>query len=1051
MKRFALWFALLLLSLAPTLAGAQGSPDIMWSQGIGVLAYRNIRYDKAGLRYIASDYLAVHVHNTGADGHSLPDSIVRTLDAGEPYYSADISPDGTLVAILTATKVTLRSVADGSTLWSQSATGPGRDVQFSPDGAFVTYNDNQNSSWQVLLRAADGIELNRWSYVDTSVFSPDSQYLLIRQRTGGGFTLYRLSNLTAAYVWTGIAYNVAEGALCFSPDGSRVVTLDTQHNDRLIIRRATDGAFLGGAYLPYNNQFPLLKENIWGYLATRFAPDGTTLYIAGNYSSKLTGVGAWIGAFSATWDTNNLNLFPMVNHELLRIVDNAGFPFSVGISPDTKQVMIGGGQYDGSLNRGAGFLSKYNTSDFSTPASVGGHGWIVNSVAYAPNGQFLASGSGDGTVILWNVDGTLKGRFYHGSEISTVAISPDSALVATAAGSLTGRGDGSIKIWRVSDGTLVRTISRPGVNCYCLAFSPDGTTLAAGYEYQYPNPGLSLYSVADGSLINGLPGGPYFALSYSPDGSRISTAGAVYDAHTLALIADCKYGGHTVAFSPDGKSLAIVNGGVSIQICNTTTGAVLQTIQAHDKRILGLAFSPDGKYLLSGGEDAKLRIWKLSDSSLAQDYDMETGIPGAWAGGGNGVRSVAYSPSGQYLAYAAGEGPVVLAKNPFWNAPAPNVNDQSVSLKQNGSLAITLTATDTTGTAVTFAIAASPAHGTLSGAGANLTYAPNAGYFGADSFTFTAKNGYGIVSQPATVSINVMERVKTTLTLKPLKNAYATPFHISANLQDKDGTPLANKSLTLAIDGVIVGSNTTNAVGKTSIEVPNPAQYAVGKHPISVAFSGDSDYQAAPTVSSVLTITKADSSLQLKTASGYLGQKATLSATLKRKTDKAALSGQTVTFKVDGVVAGQGITNASGVATFLYLIDEPLASGDHALTAEYAGDSSDNASIGSSTLTVKVTPTLLKASSLSGKRGRTVNLTGALKRSTDGKYLSGRAITFSIDGVVVGTANTDTNGVVTLSYPIAATLEVGKHTILIVFDGDGYYRANNANATLTVK
>jgi hypothetical protein len=85
---------------------------------------------------------------------------------------------------------------------------------------------------------------------------------------------------------------------------------------------------------------------------------------------------------------------------------------------------------------------------------------------------------------------------------------------------------------------------------------------------------------------------------------------------------------------------------------------------------------------------------------------------------------------------------------------APVAAAQSVSTTAGSALAITLTATDADSTTLTYVIVSNPSHGTLSGSGSALTYTPDAGFSGADSFTFKANDGFSD-SNVATVSITV--------------------------------------------------------------------------------------------------------------------------------------------------------------------------------------------------------------------------------------------------------------------------------------------------------
>jgi carboxypeptidase T len=85
---------------------------------------------------------------------------------------------------------------------------------------------------------------------------------------------------------------------------------------------------------------------------------------------------------------------------------------------------------------------------------------------------------------------------------------------------------------------------------------------------------------------------------------------------------------------------------------------------------------------------------------------------------------------------------------------APVANPQSVTTQQNTALAITLTGSDVDGDALTFGVQSGPSHGGLSGTAPALTYTPNSGYTGPDSFTLVANDGQ-MDSAPAAISIAV--------------------------------------------------------------------------------------------------------------------------------------------------------------------------------------------------------------------------------------------------------------------------------------------------------
>ncbi|MEO7717704.1 MAG: Ig-like domain-containing protein [Capsulimonas sp.] len=160
----------------------------------------------------------------------------------------------------------------------------------------------------------------------------------------------------------------------------------------------------------------------------------------------------------------------------------------------------------------------------------------------------------------------------------------------------------------------------------------------------------------------------------------------------------------------------------------------------------------------------------------------------------------------------------------------PTANNQSVSTAQNTAKAITLTGSDpnTPAKPLTYAVATSPAHGTLSGAAPNLTYTPNAGYFGPDSFTFTVNNGTS-TSAAATVSITVTQSAATNVTpqITVTRGGYvyirATGHYRQSITLTNTGGALSDP-LSLVLDS-LTGAMLTNATGTTAATTPSGSPY----------------------------------------------------------------------------------------------------------------------------------------------------------------------------------------------------------------------------------
>jgi WD40 repeat protein len=116
--------------------------------------------------------------------------------------------------------------------------------------------------------------------------------------------------------------------------------------------------------------------------------------------------------------------------------------------------------------------------------------------------------------------------------------------------------------------------------------------------------------------------------------------------------------GYAVAFSPDGRHLAVSSAGRIVNLHDLESGE-MRGLYADDdtepyEEFRPLVFSPDGRYLAAGDPDEWLiRIWDLQND----DYEHEEWLPGE--GSDDHIRSLAFSPDSRLLAAAGGEGPIV--------------------------------------------------------------------------------------------------------------------------------------------------------------------------------------------------------------------------------------------------------------------------------------------------------------------------------------------------------------------------------------------------------
>jgi WD40 repeat protein len=188
-------------------------------------------------------------------------------------------------------------------------------------------------------------------------------------------------------------------------------------------------------------------------------------------------------------------------------------------SPDGKLAALG----IQAFNRNLFLFRVADGAKLAGPISAHNNG--TSCVAFSPNGQFLASGGSDGTVKLWHLPDmtlirTLNGGVGYRPRVLAVLFSKDSSTIILG-------GQGGVLQYRVSDGKLLRQLT--SVSTRSAALSPDGTILASGSnrmdQYsQCTDCTIKLWRVADGALIRTIPGNNngVVSLAFSPDQGELA-------------------------------------------------------------------------------------------------------------------------------------------------------------------------------------------------------------------------------------------------------------------------------------------------------------------------------------------------------------------------------------------------------------------------------------------------------------------------------------------------------------------------------------------------
>jgi WD40 repeat protein len=517
---------------------------------------------------------------------------LRTINSGNTQVDLLLfSPDGKFLASSSGRFVKLWDLASGKVLRSWGAQKLVVSLAFSPDSkALATGEADPKYLTQGAGKLFGGGEVELWDVAD------GTQHRSLGQRTNP--------------VW-GVA---------FSPDGKTLATGES--NVGLLL---PPGWFLKGISVKDLYSYVLWFGDVRDYgmknlnsLVLWDVTSGTEIRTLGEHPEPINNL-----LFSPDGKTllsssmdGTINLWGMPEGKELRTLQLTAWYTSrnrsVALAPDGKVLATL------SSNGSVTLLDMANGQELR---SFSGNTVAILAIGFSPDSKMLATGFGDGTVKVWEVD---TGRELpisfggHKRAVINVAFLPDGKTL------LSEDNYGELKFWDTASGNQTRTLAVGGS---AFAFSSDGKMLAEGQEK------INLRDIASGNGLCPLMMSAN-SLAFSPDNKLLASASnkviALWD--VIHVTESCgkdkaewwgegeftpllKLSGHTddvsqVAFSPDGKLLISASNDKTIKLWDVASGKELKTINSGAAYYV--AFSPDGKFIVSASSDGTIRLWGVA-------------------------------------------------------------------------------------------------------------------------------------------------------------------------------------------------------------------------------------------------------------------------------------------------------------------------------------------------------------------------------------------------------------------------------------------------------
>jgi WD40 repeat protein/serine/threonine protein kinase len=307
---------------------------------------------------------------------------------------------------------------------------------------------------------------------------------------------------------------------------------------------------------------------------------------------------------------------------------------------------------------------------------------LVHCMALSPDGKRFVIGSGEETVNVFDSESGLRVKTLQGhtKSVTCLAFSPDGKWIVT------GSRDQTVRVWDAETGETILTTMAHKNHVLAVAVSPDGRRIASGGGNQV----TKIWDAVTGEEILTLQSlyRDVRCIAWSPDGKRVATGEMpsrlidslnVFDAETGHRLKRPHSGNTNVvnclAFTPNSKH--IVSGGDDrdVRVWEVESGRLAEGLPGHGLPIRSVAVSADGKYIVSGSDDKTVRVWHLA---TGREIHVLRGHSGR-------VNGVAWLPDGQRVLSGSSDTMIKV-----WNVGQKVVGDETRTLSAFRSSVVSL-------------------------------------------------------------------------------------------------------------------------------------------------------------------------------------------------------------------------------------------------------------------------------------------------------------------------------------------------------------------------